>query len=366
VDRTVTPLDTSDQPSAPAAGTARRWLLGLFVGVAALPALFAGYRQANTASDTQAADLEAMRELYRRPDAIPFPPDNPFSDDKMELGRQLFFDPRLSGSNSISCATCHNPSFAWEDGMPVGIGHGTKPLGRHTPTILNLAWGELFFWDGRAESLEAQALGPVQSDVEMHQSVEELLIELGGIDGYVAQFNEAFPGEGLNERTLAAAIATFERTIVSNLAPFDRWIAGDPTAISDSAQRGFVIFNTTANCAACHSSWTFTDSSFHDIGLASEDPGRGKLFPDVPELAHGFKTPGLRNIVERAPYMHDGSIATLRQVIDHYAGNFVSRPTLSADIFALELSEQDKQDLEAFLKTLSSNDDPQPLPILPN
>ena len=310
-------------------------------------------------------DLAQMIADYRRPDRIPFPEENPYSEIKAELGKMLFFDPRLSGSNLISCGTCHNPSFGWEDNQATGTGQGMGKLGRHTPTILNLAWGELFMWDGRADSLEEQALGPIQADVEMAQNLDALLEELAAIDGYVALFEQAFPGEGITEETLGMAIATYERTIVSNLAPFDRWIAGDDSAIDDSAQRGFVLFNTKANCVACHSTWTFTDHSFHDIGLPSDDPGRSEIV-GMPEFKHSFKTPGLRNIVERAPYMHDGSLTTLRQVVDHYADGFVERPTLSSDMQRLDLSDAEREDLVAFMRTLSSLDDPVDIPVLPN
>lgn len=309
--------------------------------------------------------LAEMKSRYARPDAIPFPEDNPFSRAKVELGEMLFFDPRLSGSNLLSCASCHNPSFGWEDGQATATGHGMGVLGRHTPTILNLAWGESFFWDGRADSLEEQALGPIQAPGEMHQELGSLLAELSEIEGYRQRFEAAFPGEGITEDTLAMAIATYERTVVSNLAPFDLWIRGDESAISAEAQHGFVLFNTKGNCAACHSGWNMTDDSYQDIGLPSNDAGREAVI-GLPELRHAFKTPGLRNIVERRPYMHDGSLSTLREVVDHYADGFVQRPTLSDDIVPLELDDAEREAIVAFMRTLSSQDDPVVAPILPN
>ncbi len=318
-----------------------------------------------TPNDDVAVDLSAVQRQYARPDSIPFPEDNPYSEAKSRLGKMLFFDPRLSGSNLLSCASCHNPSFAWEDGQPTGTGHGMVRLGRHTPTILNLAWSEIFFWDGRADTLEAQALGPIQADVEMNQAMDDLIAELQKISGYQAAFEAAFPGEGITPDGIAKAIATYERTVVSNKAPFDLWIEGDESAISESAARGFVLFNTKANCVACHSGWNFTDDSFHDIGLFTADAGRAEVI-DVPELRHAFKTPGLRNIVERAPYMHNGSLASLHDVIDHYASGFIQRSTLSDDIVPLTLTARDKEDLVAFLQTLSSDDDPVTIPALPN
>ena len=317
-------------------------------------------------SNIDPARLQALKDEYRRPSEIPFPEENPYTEEKSELGKMLFFDPRLSGSNLISCASCHNPSFAWEDGQPTGAGNGMTRLGRHTPTIVNLAWGELFFWDGRAESLEEQALGPIQADVEMAQPLDELLVELQGIEGYQEPFERAFPGQGISGDTIAMAIATFERTVVTDTAPFDRWVQGDEDAIPESAKRGFVVYNNKANCVACHSGWNLTDDSFHDIGLQTEDPGRAAVMNDMPEYRHSFKTPGLRNIVQRAPYMHDGSLASLREVVDHYADGFIERPSLSDDMKPLELSEREKDDLIAFLESLSGDNELVTLPILPN
>lgn len=308
---------------------------------------------------------EPLKAKYKRPERIPFPEDNPYSDAKAELGKKLFFDPRLSSSNLISCASCHNPSFGWEDAQPLGSGNKMGKLGRHTPTILNLAWGEVFFWDGRAESLEEQALGPIMADAEMAQPMEQLLKELKSVAGYRDAFEKAFPGSGITPENIGKAIATYERTIVSNLSAFDRWIRGDEAAINEEAKKGFQVFNTKARCANCHSGWNFTDDSFHDIGLGSTDPGRGEVL-GAKALMHAFKTPGLRNIVERAPYMHDGSIKTLREVIDHYDRGFVKRETLSSEIKPLSLSDEEKSNLVAFLKTLSSRDDPVDVPVLPN
>ena len=325
---------------------------------------FAASGESSNAS-FEAAQLHELMGKYQRPTEIPFPEENPYTDAKAELGRMLFFDPRLSSSNLISCASCHNPSFAWEDAQPLGSGNKMGRLGRHTPTILNLAWSEVFFWDGRADSLEEQALGPIAASAEMAQPLDELVEELGGIAGYRDAFSVAFPGQGITEENIGNAIATFERTVVSNLSPFDRWVRGDEKAVSDAVKRGFVLFNTKARCASCHSGWNFTDDSFHDIGLKSEDPGRNAVLGgDI--LKHAFKTPGLRNIVERAPYMHDGSLTTLRQVIDHYDDGFVRRASLSDDMKPLGLSETEKSDLIEFLGNLSSVDDPMDIPVLPN
>ncbi|MCE3288446.1 MAG: putative di-heme cytochrome c peroxidase [Caulobacter sp.] len=309
--------------------------------------------------------IQVLLQDYRRPASIPAPADNPITQAKADLGKALFFDPRLSGSGAISCASCHNPSLGWEDGLAKGVGHKGTELGRHTPTILNTAWAEPLFWDGRATTLEEQAKGPLASSAEMNMPHADVVKAVAGIPGYRKAFAAAYPGEPIDIDTIAKAIATYERTVVSADAPFDRWARGDAGAISESAQRGFVLFNTTAKCSTCHSGWRFTDDGFHDIGLAGDDMGRGKIMPGLTILERAFKTPTLRNIAERAPYMHDGSQATLEAVVDHYDKGFVQRASLSDSIKPLNLSAQDRADLVAFMRTLSSQDAPVSLPNLP-
>lgn len=321
-------------------------------------------KRAGTGLDPE--ELQKMIDRNARPSSIPFPDENPYTVEKAHLGKTLFFDPRLSGSNLISCASCHIPGLGWEDGQSKGVGHASTRLSRHTPTLLNLAWAEIFMWDGSVDTLEEQALNPIQSSEEMAQPLDQLIAELRAIEGYVELFAAAFPGREISQDTIVQAIATFERTIVSNPAPFDHWVNGDERAISDSAKRGFAIFNTKANCVACHSGWNMTDDSFHDTGLETDDVGRAALMGGMPEFKHSFKTPGLRNIVQRAPYMHNGSLATLTEVIDHYAEGFAQRPSLSDDIKPFELSAGEKQDLIAFLESLTSDDDPVEAPILPD
>jgi cytochrome c peroxidase len=325
------------------------------------------------ADDTQVAsaqpgdaDIAAMKKQYVRPTEIPFPAENAYSPAKAELGKTLFFDPRLSRSGVQACVSCHNPSFGWEDGQKTAVGENMLSLARNSPTIINRAWGEIFFWDGRADSLEAQAVGPIQAPGEMNTPMDVLIDRLKGISGYQKKFDEVFPGQGITEKNIAASIATFERTIVSAEAPFDRWVAGDEKAIGDDAKRGFVLFNTKANCAACHSGWTFTDDSFHDIGLAAtDDIGRAKIVPGVPELQYAFKTPGLRNIDQRAPYMHDGSVATLEEVVRHYVEGGQQRQSPDPDMKPIALDDQEVKDLVAFMQTLTGPDRPMTLPVLP-
>lgn len=310
-------------------------------------------------------EMQALKKLYVRPTDIPYPADNPYSDAKAALGKILFFDPRLSASGTQSCATCHNPGLHWEDGMALGTGHGHKKLERGTPSVANLAWDELFFLDGRAEGLEAQAKMPIESMSEMGMTEEKIVEFLNKTEGYKPLFEKAFPGEEITEDNLAKAIATFERGIVSNKAPFDLWIEGDETAITESAKRGFLLFNKKANCAACHSGWRFSDGSFHDIGLSDADMGRGKFLPQIIFMQKAFKTMGLRNIAERAPYMHNGSLNTLEEVVDYYDNGFIERDSLSEEIKPLNLTAEEKADLVEFLKSLSSEDDPVTIPKLP-
>jgi len=309
--------------------------------------------------------IARMMESFRRDHAVPSPGANATTAEKVRLGKLLFFDPRLSGSGAISCASCHNPSLGWQDGLPTAVGDHGKILGRHTPTILNTAWAEPLFWDGRADTLEAQATGPIMAAAEMAGSETKVLATIKTVAAYRDGMARLFPNDPHTVENVAKLIAAYERTIVSGEAPFDRWIKGDQTALSASARRGFVLFNTKANCASCHSGWRFTDDGFHDIGLAGDDMGRAKVMPGLTILEHAFKTPTLRNIAERGPYMHDGSLRTLGEVVDHYDSGFITRPSLSDQVKPLHLTPDEKADLVAFMMTLSSNDTPVTAPVLP-
>jgi cytochrome c peroxidase len=309
--------------------------------------------------------IDGMKAAYRRPTLIPFPRENPYTAAKASLGKRLYFDPRLSATSAQSCASCHNPAFGWGDGLAVGIGYGMAKLDRRSPTIANAAWAAGFMWDGRAASLEEQALGPIQSSREMNMPIEQLMGRLASISEYRSLFAAAFADEGMTPKTLAAAIATFERTVVSERAPFDFWIEGNELAISEDAKRGFDVFNIKGQCSSCHEGWNFTNDGFHDIGLASEDIGRGRFMSSIPEMMHAFKTPGLREIDRRSPYMHDGSIATLDEVVEHYDRGGVDRPSRSDLMRPLGLTSREKSDLVAFLKTLTSKLGRTATPVLP-
>jgi cytochrome c peroxidase len=304
------------------------------------------------------------RAAFRRPDTIPFPADAPYNPLVATPGKMLFFDPRLSGAQNMSCASCHNPFFGWETPVETAVGAANMPLGRHAPTVINAAWVSPFYWDGRAEDLEAQAAGPITADVEMNTDLDEVVARLSAVPAYAMQFERAFPGVGLSRETILTAIATYERTIVSGSTPFDRWVEGDETAISAQAKNGFGPFVGKDNCAACHTGWNFTDNQFHDIGLDTEDVGREGATGDAADR-YAFKTPGLREIANRAPYGHAGQMHNLEAVIQHYVGGGLDRPTLSPKMRPIELNEAEIGVLVAFLETLSAPDSSVPSPVLP-
>jgi cytochrome c peroxidase len=312
-----------------------------------------------------APPLDQLKESYRRPDTIPFPPDNPYTPEKALLGRILYNDTRLSASGATACASCHNPGFDYGNGLTRGIGNGMKTLGRRSPSVIDSAWGDLFMWDGSAASLEDQALDPIESSVEMNQPRGRLIQILSAITGYRPLFAAAFPNQAMTPTTIAGALATYERTIVSGIAPFDAWIDGDKSAIPEAAKRGFAVFNGKGQCASCHAGWVFTDDGFHDIGLPDADLGRGRLFPRVVAMQHAFKTPSLRETARRGPYMHDGSLPTLAAVVAHYNQGGVDRPSRSELVGPLGLSPEQQADLVAFLDTLTSSVPPDFVPALP-
>ncbi|MGV8949876.1 MAG: cytochrome-c peroxidase [Cypionkella sp.] len=310
---------------------------------------------------TKAADLNE----WRRPLTIPFPADAPFDPRISGLGKMLFFDPRLSGAQNMSCATCHNPSFGWETPVAHAIGAASLPLPRSAPTTLDLAWnGPLLFWDGRAHSLEEQSGGPITAAKEMNSSFPQVIARLSKIAEYKHWFDTLFPGEGMTEATIKRSIATYERTIVAGWAPFDRWIEGNASAISPAAQRGFELFSGQAGCSACHTGWNFSSSEFDDIGLPGDDIGRAGITNDLND-AHKFKSPGLRNIALRAPYMHDGSLPTLEAVVHHYMSGGAMRPTQAPEIQPFSLTDEQVGDIVAFLNSLTEEETVIFTPILP-
>ncbi|WP_040298393.1 MULTISPECIES: cytochrome c peroxidase [Afipia] len=300
-------------------------------------------------------DLDAVRAKYRRPATIPFPDDNPYSKAKAHLGKMLFFDPLLSGSRKHSCSSCHVPAKSWGDGLPHAIGEDPAGMEIRTPTLIDIAFVDILGWDGKFSDLESVTFGPLTSPQNMNITERELVRRLRALPRYTAAFAKAFGDKHVTRRRIELAIATYERTIVAGEAPFDRWIMGDESAISPQAKRGFALFNGKAHCSSCHSGPSFTDGSFQDIGSATgNDIGRGRLFPTSEKLQYAFKTPTLRDVADRGPYMHDGSVATLEGVIELYNKGGIDRPSRSPSIKPLGLTAAEKAELIAFLKTLSA------------
>jgi cytochrome c peroxidase len=293
-------------------------------------------------------------------DAAVIPPDNPLTEEKIELGRRLYFDKDLSIDRSISCATCHIPEMGFADNEPFSTGVGGKKGNRNAPTVINRLFSTRQFWDGRAASLEEQAVGPVHNPMEMAmpnpKAVED---RLKGHAEYAILFRAAFPSDGMvNEDHIAKAIACFERTVLSGNSPYDRFLAGDKTAMSNSAQRGYAIFmdEKRGNCVTCHVNFNFTDENYYNlgIGMKAKKPDLGRYVVTQLEGHQGaFKTPTLRNVADTAPYLHDGSEKTLDDVINLYEKGGVANKWLSAKMKPLKLTKQDRQDVVEFLKALS-------------
>lgn len=305
---------------------------------------------------------------WLRPSTVPFTPGNEPSSARIDLGRALFFDTRLSGSEMLSCAFCHNPARGWSDGQPTAVGNAFKRLGRKTPTIINAAYNPLQMWDGRKTTLEDQALGPIGSPDEMNLPLDKLVTRLQGIAGYKPLFEAAYPGEGITEQTVAKAIASYERTVVSTDAPFDRWRKGEVQAVSEAAKRGFALFTGKANCSLCHQGFNFTDNGYHNIGVRSltgtDDEGRFSQ-RKVKVNKGAFKTPTLRDVELTAPYMHNGIYRTLEEVVDHYDRGGDVQGNLDTNMKPLRLTPGEKADLVAFMKTLTGAPLHVELPALP-
>lgn len=278
-----------------------------------------------------------------------------------ELGELLFFDPLLSKDRTISCASCHKPEFAFADNVPLSFGVDSSLGTRNTPSAMNMGARTLFFHDGRAGSLEEQALGPIENPVEMDVPVSEVVRRLNEDPEYSKFFKKIF-GKKADSENLSQAIAAFERTLETSDTPFDRFMNGDENAISESAKRGQVIFNEKAKCFDCHFGPDFTGDDFRNIGLFNgkdlNDSGRYVVTRDPSDLGR-FKVPGLRNITVTAPYMHNGMFKTLREVIEFYNDpkQFV-KESVNIDTLLmkpLRLTAQEMQDLEEFLETLTDD-----------
>lgn len=289
---------------------------------------------------------------------------------RARLGRWLFYDTQLSSDRSISCATCHRPEFAFSEPRAVAAGIGGQMGRRKTPSLVNLASrtilpglpdpGHTFFWDGRAASLEAQVLVPIADAREMGIAHPAMLGRLSAMPGYRPYFEEAFGSRDVTLDRVAAALADFVRTRKSGNSPYDRWAYGrDRGALSPQAQQGFDTFSLKAGCSVCHVGFNFSDGNFYNLGVgwdaatqAFRDAGREEVTGN-PKDRGAFKTPGLREVDKHAPYMHDGSLATLRDVVEFYNRGGIRNPTQTRRLRPLGLSQSDVDDVVAFLKSLN-------------
>ncbi len=299
--------------------------------------------------------LELPRGL--KPDGAYIPDNNPLSAAKIELGKLLYFDPRLSKDNTISCASCHNPYHGFADPAPTSKGVGNALGGRNSPTVINRLFSKEQFWDGRAADLEEQSKGPITNPVEMAMSSHDVAVSsVNRVRGYRPYFVAAFGDKDVTIDKIAQAIASYERTVLSGDSPYDRYLAGQTDAMSGAAVRGMGIFLGKGRCITCHVGQNFTDEKYHNLGVGmdAETPDLGRYEISKQESDKGaFKTPGLRNIADNAPYMHDGSERTLRQVMELYNKGGVKNPSLSPLIQPLNLSDQEIDDLVAFMHALT-------------
>ena len=281
--------------------------------------------------------------------------------EQIRLGRWLFYDTRLSADNTISCATCHRPETAFSEPTPVSTGIDGQMGGRKSPSFINQAWTLYphFFWDGRAESLEAQAGGPVENPIEMGNTHENMVATLGAIEGYLPYFEENFGTPEVTVDRISQAIAAYERTRMSGNSAWDRWKIGrDNMAVSDQVKLGDELFFGKAACNQCHLGQNFTDSTFHNLGVGWDAESEtfaddGRYSVTEAEIDRGaFKTPTVRDITKHAPYMHDGSIETLREVVEYYLKGGNPNPTLDPKIQPLELNDEEVDALVAMMEAL--------------
>lgn len=287
---------------------------------------------------------------------VQWPKDNPYSPEKAELGKLLYFDARLSADNTVSCASCHSPKYAFTDGAPVSTGIRGQKGGRSAPTVINRAYSLAQFWDGRAPTLEEQAKGPIANPIEMGETHENVVAKLKGIAGYRSLFAQAFGSGEISIDLLAKAIATFERTVLSGNAPYDRYKAGDRKAMTPEQVRGMKVYFDKAKCDQCHEGINFTSNAYHNLGVGMDKPN-----PDLGRYAvtkssadrGAFKTPTLRDIARTAPYMHDGSLKTLEEVVDFYDKGGIPNTNLDEKIKPLKLTVQERKDLVAFMQALN-------------
>lgn len=319
---------------------------------------------------TPMIEVDGMKvpDIGPLPSIVPIPSTNLNYRAKVELGKQLYVDGRLSKNGAVSCAFCHIPDAGFADPRQFSFGVGGKKGNRQAPTVFNTAFNPTQFWDGRAGSLEEQAIAPIENPVEMAETHENVVAKLNKIKGYRNQFRAVF-GTDVSLQGIAEAIAAFERTIISTDSAFDKYVKGDKDAMGDAAVRGMALFKGKARCILCHNGPNFTDNRFHNIGVPQvgplkEDLGRYNVSRQARDKG-AFKTPTLRSIAETAPYMHDGVFATLEEVVDFLDTGGISNPHLSPLMKPLNLTRQEKTDLIAFLTALNGAPIPFEMPKLP-
>ncbi len=324
----------------------RRGNLGLLAAVVAMAPLTAA-----VAGDGAFSRDAVWRSIFARP--APTETGQPWEDKRRSLGAQLFQDPRLSGSGTRACSTCHQPERAFTDGLRRAAGADGTPLQRNTPHLWNLKDATSFYWDGREATLESQARVPMLTPNELGADLARSVALLAADAETARAFANAFPDDpAVSEANIIAALTAYERGLISPKTQFDFWVEGIDDALSAMEKRGFAIFVGKGGCVSCHGGWRMTDDQFHDIGLPGDDPGRSAVPGGTPGMA-AFKTPGLRQVSKTAPYMHDGSLARLEDVIAHYAGNMRQRPSLAPNLVRdLKLDADERAALMAFLQTL--------------
>lgn len=287
---------------------------------------------------------------------IPWPKDNPYSPAKWELGRALYFDTRLSADNTVSCASCHSPKMGFTDQAPNSAGIKGQRGDRSAPTVINRAYSLAQFWDGRAKSLEEQAVGPMANPIEMGNTHPNIVKFLQGNAGYRAMFKAAFGTEEINIDLAGKAIATFERTVLSGNSPYDKYKAGNKAALTAAQVRGMDVYFNKAKCDQCHEGINFTLNSYHNLGVGMDKPnpdtGRHKITGRDEDWGT-FKTPTLRDIANTAPYMHDGSLKTLEEVVEYYDKGGTPNKNLDEKMKPLHLTAAEKKDLAEFMRALS-------------
>jgi len=307
------------------------------------------------------------------------PSDNPVTPEKVELGKKLFFDTRLSKTGMMSCETRHLPEKGWADGKALSTKFDGSMNTRHTPTLINVGYYNQWYWDGRAATLEGQVTAAWRG--QMGGDPDAMAMTLNGIEGYKTEFQKVFngPATGAN---IAQALAAFVRTIKSENSPWDRYEKGEKTAVSQDAIDGFDVFSNTdkANCTLCHLPPLYTDTLFHNIGVGYDKPmpdqGRGKILadaakakntedPDAQKMMGAFKTPSMRSVTENAPYFHDGRAATLEQAVDFVLKGGIKNPNLDEKLQPRQISAQDRTKLIAFLKALTPEPTPFEKPQIP-